>query len=108
MAMRSWITLAALFVAGWLGGAAVQAQPAKARTVEDDLGWFSAEAKMKANAEIARIKQTYHKDLMIETTPPPKQPKDLDFNDTAAVDKFIDGWAKEKFKNEQIDGVHVL
>jgi len=106
--MRSWITLAALFVAGWLGGAAVQAQSAKARTVEDDLGMFSAEAKTKANAEIARIKQTYHKDLMIETTPPPKQPKDLDLNDTAAVDKFIDGWAKEKFKNEQIDGVHVL
>src|SRR5438128_8139445 len=109
MAMRSWITLAALIVAGWLGSAAVQAQPAKtARTVEDDLGMFSAEAKTKANAEIARIKQAYHKDLMVETAPPPKQPKDLDFNDTAAVDRFIDGWAKEKFKNEQIDGIHVL
>jgi uncharacterized protein len=109
MAMRTWLPLAALFLTGWFGGGVALAQPSKtARTVQDDLGLFSAEAKSKANAEIARIKREFHKDLMIETTPPPKQPKDLDVNDTAAVDKFIDTWVKEKFKNEQIDGVHVL
>ncbi len=107
--MRTWFPLAALFLAGWFGGGVALAQPAKtARTVQDDLGLFSAEAKAKANAEIARIKKDHHKDLMVETAHPPKQPKDLDFNDNPAVDRFIDSWAKDKFKNEQINGVHVL
>src|SRR5262245_56175233 len=100
--MLSLITLAALFVSGWLAVASVQAQLAQARTVEHDLGICSAEDKTKANAQISSIKQTYHKILIIETTPTPKQPKDLDLNETTAVDKSIDGWAKEKFKNEQI------
>ena len=73
--MRMWIPFAALFLAGWFGGGAAVAQPAKtARTVQDDLGLFSAEAKTKANAEIARIKQTHHKDLFIESAHPPKRP----------------------------------
>src|SRR5439155_27000747 len=50
---------------------------------------------------------TLHEDLVIETTPPPAQPKSLDFSDTAAVDRFIDEWAASKFKNEQVNGVMV-
>ena len=107
--MRSWITLAALFLAGWFGGGAALAQPSKTpRTVQDDLGMFSADAKTKANAEIARIKQTHHKDLMVETAHAPAPPKGLDVDDKAAVNKFIDKWADDKFKNEQIDGVFVV
>ena len=60
--MRTWFPLAALFLAGWFGGGAALAQPAKtARTVQDDLGLFSADTKAKANAEIARIKKDHHK-----------------------------------------------
>lgn len=107
--MRSWITLAALIVAGWLGGAAVQAQSAKAaRTVQDDVGMFSAKAKTEANAEIARIKQAYKKDLMIEAAQAPTRPDDVDKDDKAAVNKFFDKWVAEKFKNEQINGVFVV
>jgi uncharacterized protein len=108
MAMRSWITLAALFVAGWLGGAAVQAQSAKARTVQDDVGMFSAKAKAEANAEIARIYQNHKKDLMIEAAQAPARPDDVDKDDKAAVKRFFDKWTAEKFNNEKINGVYVV
>lgn len=107
--MRKCFPLAALILAGWFGGGVALGQPPTvARSVQDDLGLFSAEAKAKANGEIARILQTHKKDLFIETTHPPKQPKSLDFNDTAAVDKFIDGWARKKFENEKVNGVQIL
>jgi uncharacterized protein len=107
--MRNWISVTALFLAGWFSATAALAQPAKpARTVQDDLGMFSTEAKAKANAEIARIKQAHHKDLMIEAVVAPNPPKGLDVNDKAAVNRYIDQWADTKFKNEQIDGVLVV
>src|SRR5215475_7384710 len=109
MAMRNWFPLAALFLAGWFDGGVALAQPAKsARTVQDDLGMFSAEAKTKANAEIARIKQLHHKDLVIETAHPPKRPASVNKDDPAAINKFFDQWAVEKFKNEGINGVYML
>ncbi|MCS7046162.1 MAG: hypothetical protein NZO58_07385, partial [Gemmataceae bacterium] len=49
------------------------------------------------------------KDLMIETSPGPKLPVGLDpAADKAGVDRIIDQWADDKFRNEQIDGVLVL
>ncbi len=107
--MRTWLAIAAVYLAGFVGGHPLLAQAGKtARTVQDDLGLFSAEAKAKANAEIARIKQSFHKDLVIETTSPPNKPAGLDENDKAAMKRFFDRWAAERFKNEQIDGVYVL
>src|SRR5262245_17285567 len=109
MAMRTWLPLAALFLTGWFGGGVALAQPSKtARTVQDDVGMFSADAEAKANAEIARIKKAHHKDLFIETSHAPTRPDSIDKNDKAAINKFFDHWAAEKFKNAQINGVYVV
>lgn len=107
--MRSWITLATLMLIGWFGAGAALAQPAKtARTVQDDLGLFSVEAKAKANAVMARIKQQHKKDFVVETTHAPKRPSGFDKTDKAAVGRFFDEWAATRFKNQQIDGVYVV
>jgi uncharacterized protein len=104
--MRSWIALATLFFTGWLTGGAALAQPAQtSRSVADDLGLFSAEAKAKANAVIGRIRQQHKKDLVIETTQGPKKPAGLDEKNKAA---FFDDWAAARFKNQQINGVYVV
>jgi uncharacterized protein len=106
-AMRWYLMLGALLL-GLLTGSGASAQTRSPRTVRDDLGMFSAAAKSRANAEIARIQQAYRIELAIETTHPPKQPADLDLKDQAAVAKFFEVWAKERFESERVNGVLVL
>ncbi|MBX9679683.1 MAG: TPM domain-containing protein [Gemmataceae bacterium] len=102
------LMLTALAV-GLLGFNLVDAQPkAPARRVQDDLSWFSKEARDKANADIARIKRDFRKDLAIETMKAPERPKELNLKDPKAVSRFFDEWAISRFKNERVDGVMIL
>lgn len=107
--MRMYRWAIAAFASCLLGAGLCDAQPnAPARMVQDDLNWFSAAAREKANADIARIKSQFHKDLAIETLKAPTQLSEVDPKDTVAVNKFFDNWAVTRFKNERVDGVLVL
>ncbi|MFO0866507.1 MAG: TPM domain-containing protein [Gemmataceae bacterium] len=105
-ATRMMVTALAVGLFGLCVG---HAQPnVTPRKVQDDLNWFSKDARDKANADIARIKREFRKDLVIETIKAPERPKDLNPKDEKAVSKFFDEWAMSRFRNEQVDGVMVL
>lgn len=78
------------------------------RKVQDDLNWFSKTARDKANADIARIKREFHKDLVIETIKAPERPANLNPKDEKSIKKFFDEWAMSRFRNEQVNGVMIL
>jgi uncharacterized membrane protein YgcG len=78
------------------------------RTVQDDAGFFSAKAKQQANDTIARIKRDYHKDLLIRTLETVALPDGVDREDQKAVNRFLDRWAANRFKNAHVNGIFVV
>lgn len=88
-----------------LAPAAVQAQ---AHRIVDNLKMFSEEAEAKANRRIAELERVEHKDLVIETLNPPKQPAGLNVKDHEAVAKFFDEYSLERFKTLGVDGVYIM
>src|SRR5947209_5278798 len=95
----SWMWLS-LILAGWL----VAAPPASAqnkndppRKVNDEAGLFSKEAIREANDEIATIKSTYKKDVMIETRE--KGPADI---------KEYRKWAEQQAREHRVEGVYIV
>ena len=77
------------------------------RTVQDDAGFFSAQAKQQANDTIARIKRDYHKDLLIRTLETVALPDGVSREDQKAVEQFLDKWAVERFKNAHVNGIFI-
>ncbi len=76
--------------------------------VHDDAGFFSQEAKSKAEAEIGRMKTQFKKELVVDTVDTVAVPTDITANDTKALNRFIDSWADKRFKNEGVQGVYVV
>jgi uncharacterized membrane protein YgcG len=92
-----------------LAGGLTAAQPAgPPRKVQDDAGLFSAQAKERANEQIAEIRRRFGKDLTIETVASVDRPKALDTKDREAVARFFDEWAAQRFQNQRVNGVLVL
>jgi uncharacterized membrane protein YgcG len=94
----SWMCLS-LILAGWLTAAPAvlgQGKNDPPRKVNDEAGLFSKKAITEANDEVAAIKRTYHKDVLIETREkgPPK-------------DKFHD-WAEEQAKEHRVNGIYIV
>jgi hypothetical protein len=93
-----WFCLG-LILAGWLSATApalAQGKNDPPRTVNDEAGLFSKGAIRDANREIADIKNTYKKDLLIETREkgPPQ-------------DEY-EAWAKEQAKRYRVEGVFIV
>jgi hypothetical protein len=78
-----------------------------ARTVLDDASFFSKDAREQANTRIARIRSQFDKDLLIESVDTVVLPKEIDEKDTAAVNRFFDARAAQRFKAFAVDGVFV-
>jgi hypothetical protein len=76
--------------------------------VHDDAGFFSQEAKGKAEAEIGRMKSQFKKELVVDTVDTVVVPEEIAAKDTKAVNRFIDSWADKRFKNEGVQGVYVV
>lgn len=77
-------------------------QNAGPHRVQDDAGLFSQAAEDKANAQIAHIKKTYGKDVVVETIPR------LDFPAGVNKDDFFARWVEERFNRQHINGVYVV
>lgn len=78
------------------------------RPVKDEVGLFTPRAEEQANERIAEIKRKFNKDLVIEAIHPPKRPKDLDIKDKAAVNKFFDRMAEQRFQDLHENGLYVM
>jgi uncharacterized membrane protein YgcG len=92
-----------------LAGGLAAAQPAGApRKVQDDAGLFSAQAREKANEQIAEIRRRFGKDLAVETVASVARPRTLDTKDREAVARFFDEWAARQFQDQRVNGVLVL
>jgi hypothetical protein len=78
------------------------------RPVKDDIGFFSPQAEEQANKKVAELKKEFNKDLFIEAMKAPPHPKDLNFNDKAAVDRFFDQFAEKRFADLNENGVYVM
>jgi hypothetical protein len=102
----SWVlpTLLLVLVTANPGSAQKNSPP---RTVQDDANLFSLDAEAKANAQIAKIKSLYGKDLFIETLTTVPQPKNVKANNKDQVKTFFDKWAQERFAQAQVNGVFV-
>ncbi len=104
--------LLSALILGWCANVApvlAQNKTAPARTVEDNAGFFSAQARKQANAEIAEIKRQYHKDLFIQTFNVPRAGFDkVDIKDKEARSRFFHDWANDQARNSGITGVYVL
>ncbi|MFO0965044.1 MAG: TPM domain-containing protein [Gemmataceae bacterium] len=68
-----------------------------ARAVRDHVDIFSAEAKTKANATVAKIRTLFKTDLIVETLKAPKF--DVDATDPAAVHKAYMTWLQKHAKD---------
>jgi hypothetical protein len=106
MLAQARVTLLAVAVA-LLG-----AVPAVAMTprVKDDGSFFTAAAVEKANQVIRTIKDEYHKDLVIETvkTVPKERADKVEHMDRSEREHFFEEWARERAREEDINGVYVL
>jgi uncharacterized membrane protein YgcG len=104
--LTPWMLIPALF--GWL----LAAQPVEAQTrseyVTDDARFFSNDAKAKANADIARMRSRFKKELVVETVVSVTLPAEIKADDKAAVNRFFDQWAEKRFAQEKVDGVYVV
>src|SRR5438045_4036862 len=76
------------------------------RPVKDELSFFSAPAREKADNKIRAIKEELNKDLFIETMKAPPRPKNIDENDVAARNKFFDQFAENRFAELRENGLY--
>ena len=93
---------------GWSLAAAPVAAQTRSSFINDEASFFSKEAVNKANAEIARMRAQFQKELVVDTVVTVKRPADVDKNDTTAVNRFFDGWAEKRAAQEHVNGVYVL
>ncbi len=93
-----------LAIAVWL--ATVQPTVAAPPEVKDDAEFFSAAAVSEANAGIRALKQSYKKDLHVETFL--SVPANLATQLTKDKNKTFLAWAQSQASKNKIDGVYVL
>ena len=74
----------------------------KSHGVKDDASLFSKEAKEKADAQIARIKRQFKRDLVIETVP------SITLPDGVGVDEAVNDWVTKRLEKLHIDGVYIV
>ena len=104
-----WALLPVVLAWSTGAGSALAQKAGPPRTVQDDAGMFSTQAKEKANRDVAEIKTRFRKDLLIETrATAPKLPETIDSKNAKAIDEFYDKWAKQLFDNDAVDGVFVI
>ena len=84
------LVLLGVFVLSLFACGPLAAQAGKPRTVQDEAGLFSKEAKEKADALIARIKSQFKKDLYIETV------KTIPIPEGVKKDDAVDAWAAKR------------
>lgn len=66
------------------------------REVIDEAGLFSKQAIRDANAEIADIKRTYHKDVLVETR-----------KEGVPNDQY-EAWAEKRMKDFRVNGIYIV
>jgi S1-C subfamily serine protease len=93
-----------------LGKLDVPKRDAEVLTIKDEGKFFSPEVVKQANEDITALTKKYHRDLAIETFPtvPDDQAekvKAMSKDDRAA---FFRQWARERVKEEQVDGIYIL
>src|SRR5206468_3972314 len=75
--------------------------------VQDEGGFFSADAVAKANEKIAQIKRDYGKDLYVETWPYISDSRKGDYQ-PEEKDAIFKRWADEIGQKNKVDGIVVL
>jgi uncharacterized protein len=100
--MRVWVKRVAPVVA-----CLFMALPAWAQ-VSDELNMFSKDARDRAAREIADIKRVHKKDLLIETREAPKLPASINPKDDDAVNRYLNNWAAQQFRNHKTNGVYIV
>src|SRR5438105_1716632 len=88
-------------IAGWLAvaGAAEAATPG----IIDNAGFFSTEAKDKADAIIRDIKSRHREDVVIETFPAvPQGKEELASNRGEERNRFFAEWARERARAQHV------
>jgi uncharacterized membrane protein YgcG len=78
------------------------------RTVVDEAGLFSEEAKKKANAAIAEIKERYRKDLLVETLKSLPEGKKVGLTSAREKQEFFQKLADERARKAGVHGIYVL
>lgn len=102
---RCWILASTVF--GFLLAGPVGAQ-GRTEYVHDEAGFFSTEAKAKANAEINRMRSQYKRELVVDTVVGVTLPAEVNKDDKIAVNRFFDTWAEKRFLQEKVNGVYVV
>src|SRR5438445_470113 len=99
-----WTLVPALLVC--LAAAAPVAAQNRTEFIQDDANFFSREAKAKANAEIARIRDRFKRELVVDTVDSVNFPAGINTKDKEA--KYFDEWAEKRFLHEKIKGIYVV
>jgi uncharacterized membrane protein YgcG len=75
--------------------------------IQDEGGFFSADAVRKAREGIAELRRQFGKDLVIETFKEIPADRKKDYK-PADRRRFFDAWAKDRAKTLGVEGVYVL
>src|SRR5215813_12693051 len=86
---------------GWSLAAAPLTAQSQSNFVHDEAGLFSKDAIAKANAEIARMRSQFKRELVVDTVDTVKAPADTDVN------QFFDTWARNRASQEKVNGVYI-
>lgn len=99
--------LVALLGACFLGQAGARAGTSG---VLDGAGFFSAEARKRAEKTIVELERTAKKDLLIETVAevPAEVRKGVDPANKAALKRMFETWSSERAREHKVNGVYVL
>ena len=105
--LRLLAVLSAFFAAVILA----RADDGPAPAVRDEAGLFSPEAARQAAAELDDIRNIYHLDFILDTTPAPpadvaKQLKDAKTN--AEKEKILNAWGARRAEEAGGEAVHIL
>lgn len=105
MVRYAWIILTSTLL-GLVLAAPVAAQ-GRTEFVHDEAGFFSTDAKAKANNEISRLRSQFKRELVVDTVGSVALPPDVSKDDKIAVNRFFDSWAEKRFLQEKVNGVYV-
>ncbi|MSR30615.1 MAG: TPM domain-containing protein [Gemmataceae bacterium] len=83
---------------------------AEFRAVQDQAGFFSANAVSEANRRIADIERKFKKDLVVETFAEPAKEffKDVNHADKGAMNKAYQNWARQRATELKVNGIFVV
>jgi hypothetical protein len=99
-----------LLTAAWLGlTAGARADDAPAPDVKDEAGLFTPAAVEQAERAIAKVRELYHLDLMVDTVPalPPTDHKWVYFWDRRKRNEFLEEWARKRAQAAGVNGIFI-